>query len=134
MQLRVLFFGVLRDHFGPEEVLEQFPGASVGDLVRYYRVLSPELGPLWEKIAVAVNQQYATASQELSEHDEVAMLPPVSGGAPSRIELTHDVIDAKKITDALKKMESDGAWKAAWDKNLGPAGLAAPTPPAPAAC
>ncbi|SDF41250.1 molybdopterin synthase subunit MoaE /molybdopterin synthase subunit MoaD [Terriglobus roseus] len=109
MQLRVLFFGVLRDHFGPEEVLEQFPGTNVGDLVRYYRVLSPELGPLWEKIAVAVNQQYATASQELSKHDEVALLPPVSGGAPSPIELTHDVIDAKKITDALKADE-DGAF------------------------
>ena len=39
-----------------------------------------------------------------------------------------------KITDAVKKMESDGAWKAAWDKNLGPAGLTAPTPPTPAAC
>ncbi len=39
-----------------------------------------------------------------------------------------------KVTDALKKMESDGAWKAAWDKNLGPAGLAAPAPPTPAAC
>jgi glutamate transport system substrate-binding protein len=39
-----------------------------------------------------------------------------------------------KVTDALKKMESDGAWKEAWDKNLGPAGLAAPEPPAPAAC
>ncbi len=35
-----------------------------------------------------------------------------------------------KVTDALKKMESDGAWKEAWDKNLGPAGLAAPPPPA----
>ncbi len=39
-----------------------------------------------------------------------------------------------KVTDAIKKMESDGAWKAAWEKNLGPAGLAAPTPPTPAAC
>lgn len=39
-----------------------------------------------------------------------------------------------KVTDALKKMESDGAWKAAWDKNLGPAGLPAPTPPTPADC
>lgn len=34
-----------------------------------------------------------------------------------------------KINDALAKMEADGAWKAAFDKNLGPAGLAAPTPP-----
>lgn len=39
-----------------------------------------------------------------------------------------------QITDALKKMESDGQWKAAWDENLGPAGLEAPTPPTPAAC
>lgn len=34
-----------------------------------------------------------------------------------------------KINDALAKMEADGAWKAAFEKNLGPAGLAAPTPP-----
>lgn len=108
MRLRVLFFGVLRDHFGAEELLEQFPGRTVGDLLRYYRALSPELGLLWEKIAVAVNQQYAQASYELSEQDEVALLPPVSGGAPSRVSLTHEVIDAKAITDALKVGE-DGA-------------------------
>jgi glutamate transport system substrate-binding protein len=36
----------------------------------------------------------------------------------------------KKINDALEKMEKDGAWKAAFDKNLGPAGITAPTPPA----
>jgi glutamate transport system substrate-binding protein len=35
-----------------------------------------------------------------------------------------------KVSDALTKMEQDGQWKAAWDKNLGPAGLAAPAPPA----
>jgi glutamate transport system substrate-binding protein len=35
----------------------------------------------------------------------------------------------KKINDAISKMESDGAWKAAFEKNLGPAGIATPTPP-----
>ncbi len=39
-----------------------------------------------------------------------------------------------KITDALKKMESEGAWKAAFDKNLGPAGIAAPPAPTTDAC
>jgi len=34
-----------------------------------------------------------------------------------------------KITDALKQMEADGAWKAAFEKNLGPAGITAPAPP-----
>ncbi|MGB3482614.1 MAG: glutamate ABC transporter substrate-binding protein [Mycobacterium sp.] len=35
-----------------------------------------------------------------------------------------------KINDAIEKMEADGAWKAAFDKNLGPAGITAPEPPA----
>jgi glutamate transport system substrate-binding protein len=34
-----------------------------------------------------------------------------------------------KINDAINKMVTDGAWKAAWDKNLGPAGIPAPEPP-----
>jgi glutamate transport system substrate-binding protein len=34
-----------------------------------------------------------------------------------------------KISDAITKMEQDGSWKAAFDKNLGPAGISAPTPP-----
>jgi glutamate transport system substrate-binding protein len=34
-----------------------------------------------------------------------------------------------KINDAIEKMVSDGAWKTAFDKNLGPAGITAPTPP-----
>jgi glutamate transport system substrate-binding protein len=35
-----------------------------------------------------------------------------------------------KINDAISKMETDGAWKAAFEKNLGPAGIATPPPPA----
>ncbi|ABK72431.1 glutamate ABC transporter substrate-binding protein [Mycolicibacterium smegmatis] len=35
-----------------------------------------------------------------------------------------------KINDAIEKMESSGAWKEAFDKNLGPAGIQAPQPPA----
>jgi MoaE-MoaD fusion protein len=80
MQLRVLFFGMLRDRFGPAEELEQFPGQTVADLLRYYRAVSPELHAMWESLAVAVNQQYATATTRLSDGDEIALLPPVSGG------------------------------------------------------
>lgn len=112
MRLRVLFFGLLRERFGLVEELAQFPGASVGDLLRYYQVIAPELGELWGSIAVAVNQQYASLNTALVDGDEVALLPPVSGGSawltPIRVELTHAVIDAKEIADALKAGE-DGA-------------------------
>jgi molybdopterin converting factor subunit 1 len=80
MQLRVLFFGLLRDRFGAEERLEQFPGETVADLLQYYRAVSPELAGLWDKVAVAVNQHYAAATHALQDQDEVAVLPPVSGG------------------------------------------------------
>ncbi len=80
MRLTVLFFGVLRERFGAEERLEQFPGTSVSDLLRYYRVVAPELGDLWKTVAVAVNRQYAAATVALADDDEVALLPPVSGG------------------------------------------------------
>ncbi len=50
-------------------------------MLLYYRAVAPELAALWDKVAVAVNQQYASASEALQEHDEVALLPPVSGGA-----------------------------------------------------
>ena len=76
----MLFFGVLRERFGQEETLEQFPGSTVAELVRYYRAVAPELAALWSSIAVAVNQQYAAGSASLSNGDEVALLPPVSGG------------------------------------------------------
>ena len=82
MRLRVLFFGVLRDRFSAEERLEQFPGRTVADLLGYYRAVAPELGTLWGTLAVAVNQQYAAGNMELKQDDEVALLPPVSGGAP----------------------------------------------------
>lgn len=75
-----MFFGSLRDRFGREEVLEQFPGGSVADLLRYYRAIAPEIGALWNTVAVAINQQYATSAAGLHDDDEVALLPPVSGG------------------------------------------------------
>ena len=81
MRLHVLFFGVLRDRFGEREELQQFPGTTVADLVRYYRAIAPEIASLWDSIAVAVNQQYATSATALKDGDEAALLPPVSGGA-----------------------------------------------------
>lgn len=84
MRLRVLFFGVLRDRFGSEEQLQRFPGGSVAEIVKYYRVIAPELGDLWKSVAVAVNQQYASGPTPLADGDEVALLPPVSGGIPVR--------------------------------------------------
>ncbi len=112
MRIRVLFFGVLRDRVSPaEQVLELGPSATAGAVLAHYSTAAP--GALWSTVAIAVNQQYADASLRLYDGDEVALLPPVSGGleavsAPARAWLTREPIDSAKILDGIKA-GADGA-------------------------
>ena len=79
--MRVLYFGVLRDVFGRgDEEMELAEGASVADLIAACRGRYAGVGEIWDSMAVAVNQEYARAEMMLREGDEVALLPPVSGG------------------------------------------------------
>jgi molybdopterin converting factor subunit 1 len=79
MRVRVLYFGVLRERLGgDQELLELTDGATVTGVLNVYRERVP--GFAWDSIAVAVNQEYARAEVVLQDGDEVALLPPVSGG------------------------------------------------------
>jgi molybdopterin converting factor small subunit len=78
MQVNVLFFGMLREVFGKGETLTMRDRSISADVIRRYRDRAPDLG--WDSVAVAVNQQYASMALPLNDGDEVALLPPVSGG------------------------------------------------------
>ena len=76
MQIRVLLFGPLADRAGSSVVQLELPeGATAGDTVRELQGLSE--GATW---AFAVNAEYAAPGQVLKDGDEVALIPPVSGG------------------------------------------------------
>ena len=114
MRVRVVSFGILRDWLGSSEREVQLPeGATVGDLLEELSPRSDAASRL-RGIAVGVNAEYATASHPLRDGDEVALLPPVSGGSPaqddspSHIALTRDVIAAGSLVTAAKQGE-DGA-------------------------
>lgn len=79
MRVRMLYFGVLKDVLGRErEEIELPDGGTVSDLLLSLR---DNVAPaLWKSLAIAVNREYAAASTMLHENDEVALLPPVSGG------------------------------------------------------
>jgi molybdopterin converting factor small subunit len=84
MRVRLLYFGVLTDLLGGAEDAVELPeGADVGELLSILRA-RPSKGRMeeraWESLAVAVNREYAAAGVVLREGDEVALLPPVSGG------------------------------------------------------
>lgn len=115
MLVRVLYFGVLKERFGvAEEAIELSDGATVGALVRVLRerssksAMASRLQSVWQSLAVAVNREYASADAGLHEGDEIALLPPVSGGAAPRIEIVDGLIDAAALVHAVKA-GSDGA-------------------------
>jgi MoaE-MoaD fusion protein len=115
MRVRVLFFGVLKDITGkPGDILELPEGATVGDLLERFKAESPETKALLPSLAVAVNRQYAGMQTKLTADDEVALLPPVSGGAEEQIErlrraeIVRTPIKTARILDEIKRGE-DGA-------------------------
>ena len=82
MRVRVLFFGQLKDIVGvAHEDAELSEGARVEDLFERYGRRFPKLGEFRASIAASVNQEYAGWRAPLANGDEVAFLPPVSGGA-----------------------------------------------------
>jgi molybdopterin converting factor subunit 1 len=81
MRVHVLYFGVLKDVMGRGQAeMEVTEGASVAELLVSLRGLAKTPSAVWDSIAVAVNQEYARVGDVLRDGDEVALLPPVSGG------------------------------------------------------
>ena len=81
MRVNVLYFGTLKDLFRLErELLEVPDGATVEVLLSLLRAQTSKQSDIWRTLAVAVNRDYAGLAKVLREGDEVALLPPVSGG------------------------------------------------------
>jgi molybdopterin converting factor subunit 1 len=125
MQVRLLFFGMLKEVTGREAVRLELPeGSRVSDLLEHYAASRPELQPYYDVIAVAVNQEYSEAGAVLKDGDEVALIPPVSGGkvsersggetppgqsaGPRYAKLVREKIESQAVVDGIKRPE-DGA-------------------------
>ena len=88
MRVTVLFFGVLKEMLASESQTLDLPqGATVDAVLGHYRELLPQQPKLWSTLAIAVNQSYAPSGCLLRDGDEVALLPPVSGGCDPVIGL-----------------------------------------------
>lgn len=79
MKVKVKTFGISRDILGGREVTLVVEGSSVGDLRKTLSTQFPALDKL-NSLFIAVNQNYAGDEVTLSETDEIALIPPVSGG------------------------------------------------------
>jgi len=114
MRVHVLFFGQLKEITGvSEEDAELSEGARVEDLFERYGRRFPKLAEFRPSIAASVNQEYAGWRAPLSTGDEVAFLPPVSGGQQAAVAddiflLVREPIVPRELVESLKAPE-DGA-------------------------
>jgi molybdopterin synthase catalytic subunit len=116
MQVKVLFFGMLKDIVGRAEEQLDLPGnALLGGVFAYYADRFPRLRDMAGSIVLARNHEFADASAAVSEGDEIALLPPVSGGSCYTHEiregghlfaLTRHSIDNRQVIDHMLRGEA----------------------------
>jgi molybdopterin synthase catalytic subunit len=117
MRVRVLFFGVLKELTGRSEDQIQVPAdARVASVFEHYATQFPQLRSMAGSIVMARNHEFSPLHSPISDGDEVAFLPPVSGGAHLEIvdaaghyfALTREPIVTKAITGRIQQA-ADGA-------------------------
>ena len=110
MKVHVLFFGMTHDLTGcAQECVDLPEGESVEGLRLRYETRFPRLLPMRSSLLLAVNQEIAKGSTPLRDGDEVAFMPPVSGGAGGDFfRITRSPISASELTSQLRAPQ-DGA-------------------------
>jgi molybdopterin converting factor subunit 1 len=81
VRVTVRLFARLRDITGAAELARELaPGATIRDLWRQLAAEFPELASYERSISSAINADYARMDRVIGDGDEIAFLPPVSGG------------------------------------------------------
>ncbi|HYG04753.1 MAG TPA: MoaD/ThiS family protein [Chryseosolibacter sp.] len=78
-KIKLKAFGVTKEILGGREIFFEFNGDTVLDLRTALQSRFSDLKGL-NSLLIAVNNQYAEDSSSISETDEIALIPPVSGG------------------------------------------------------
>jgi molybdopterin converting factor subunit 1 len=105
VRIRVLFFGIIRDVVGlREDSLEIPSGGNLGSVFEHYAARFPKLRGMAASTVLALNQQFSSPAAPVADGDEVAFLPPVSGGSV----YTHHLADPAGHFYALTREPIDG--------------------------
>jgi len=100
MQVRVRLFAGLRERAGTDELALELPdGACVRDALASMRELTADV-----PVVMAVNHEYAAGDETLSAGDELALIPPVSGGSVSvtRVRVTSEPLSLDPLLEHVR--------------------------------
>ena len=110
MTVSLRFFASLREAVGQKEMrFEVDDGATVEDLKARLSSSYPNLGPIMPRVVCAIDDEYVSPDERLRDGANVALIPPVSGGAhPSLYRVTYEPLDAQELA-GLVRTDADGA-------------------------
>jgi MoaE-MoaD fusion protein len=104
MRVRLRFFATLRERAGVGETAFEFDRpVTVGELWDLVRAERPKLAAYGDRVAFAVNEEYVDSKTTLQDNDEVAFIPPVSGGSARlpMFEIVEQPIEISRLVAAV---------------------------------
>jgi MoaE-MoaD fusion protein len=101
MAIEVLYFGGARDAAGTARERLASPPATVGDLRRALAAAHPALARVLPRCRIAVDEEFAEDAAPLPDRAEVAIVPPVSGGAPARFAVVERPLALAEVVEAV---------------------------------
>lgn len=111
MKITLRYFALWREQLGrDEEDREVAPGATVGTLINEIIADHPRLIAMRPSTMFMVNQEYAPLGQTLADNDEVAVIPPVSGGSQETPGRLFKVVDTPlDVNEVIRAVEDPAA-------------------------
>lgn len=99
MQITVRYFAIMREHLGKGvETLDVPDGTTAGEVFALATKDAPRLAGLERAVMVMVNEDYAEPDQPLNDGDDVALIPPVSGGDHDTLfSVTEAELDSRAV-------------------------------------
>jgi MoaE-MoaD fusion protein len=98
VKVRLLYFAIVREVLGrSEETLTIENGQTLEQVISQLSNDHPSLQRLRPSLLFMVNEEYADPSTQLSDGDEIALIPPVSGGESSRFLVTSDAVSGDQV-------------------------------------
>jgi molybdopterin synthase catalytic subunit len=102
MHVRILYFALLRDRLGrDQETLELPAGSTAADLLTALAERNPLIATARRSLQVAVNHEMVALSHPLAAGDEIALIPPVSGGAGHLCRISREPLLWQEVVDAV---------------------------------
>lgn len=95
MRIEIELYAAIAQAINADQITYEYPEneITIEELAQRLKLTYPEHASLLTRCLFAINEEYAVMSQVITKNDRIAIIPPVSGGAPETVVLTTEPLD-----------------------------------------